>query len=158
MGVFGYYRIPTCTLFDSSRDFATFADMIIDSHTLDTLTAAAKASPRLRMNFDLRNSPADGSQRMLNAIEPGTEMPIHRHRTSSETVVCIRGHFEEYFYDEDGNLTETIDMVPGGVVVNVPAGQWHSLKSLESGTVLLECKDGPWAPLGPEEVMEREGD
>ena len=126
--------------------------MIITSQILDDLTAAAKALPRLRMNLDLRNSPEDGSQRMLNAIEPGTVMPIHRHRSSSETVVCVRGHFEEYLYDDSGVLIETVDMVPGGNVLNVPAMQWHSLKSLESGTVLLECKDGPWAPLGEGDV------
>ena len=129
--------------------------MTITPHILDTLTEQAKASPRLRMNLDLRNSEGDGSQRMLNAIEPGTVMPIHRHRTSSETVVCIRGHFEEYFYDDSGTLTEVVDMVPGGVVVNVPIGQWHSLKSLESGTVLLECKDGAWEPLGEEDILKR---
>ena len=127
--------------------------MIIEQYILDDLTAQAKASPRLRMNLDLRNSPSDGSQRMLNAIEPGTVMPIHRHRTSSETVVCIRGHFEEYFYDESGALVEVVDMVPGGVVLNVPIGQWHSLKSLESGTVLLECKDGAYEPLGDEDIL-----
>ena len=127
--------------------------MIIDSKILDALTAQAKASSRLRMNLDLRNSPEDLSQRMLNAIEPGTVMPIHRHRSSSETVVCIRGHFEEYFYDSDGQLTDTIDMVPGGNVLNVPAMQWHSLKSLETGTVLFECKDGPYEPLGEEDVL-----
>ena len=69
--------------------------MIIDQKILDSLTAAAKASPRLRMNYDLRNSAEDGSQRMLNAIEPGTVMPIHRHRSSSETVVCVRGKEDE---------------------------------------------------------------
>ncbi len=127
--------------------------MIIDKNILDSLTAQAKTSPRLRMNLDLRNSPSDGSQRMLNAIEPGTVIPIHRHRSSSETVVCIRGHFEEYYYDEDGVLTDTIDMVPGGAVLNIPVGQWHSLKSLESGTVLLECKDGAYEPIGPEDIL-----
>ena len=127
--------------------------MIVDQALLDELTARAKESPRLRMNYDLRNSPADGSQRMLNAIEPGTVLPIHRHRTTSETVVCLRGHFEEYFYDEKGRLIETIDMLPGGTLINIPAGQWHSLRSLESGTVLLECKDGAWEPLGEEDVL-----
>ena len=127
--------------------------MRITQELLDDLTAQAQASPRLRMNLDLRNSPEDGSQRMLNAIEPGTVMPVHRHRATSETVICVRGHFEEYFYDDSGNLTETVDMVPGGVVLNVPAGQWHSLKSLESGTVLFECKDGKWEPMGEEDVM-----
>ena len=127
--------------------------MVIDRSLLDNLTAQAKASPRLRMNMDLRNSSADGSQRMLNAIEPGTVMPIHRHKSSSETVVCIRGHFEEYFYDESGALVDVVDMVPGGAVLNVPIGQWHSLKSLESGTVLLECKDGAYEPLGDEDIL-----
>ena len=131
--------------------------MTIDAELLDKLTAEALKSPRLRMNLDLRNSPADGSQRMLNAIEPGTVMPIHRHMGSSETVVCIRGHFEEYFYDSEGRLTETIDMVPGGAVINVPIGQWHSLKSLESGTVLFECKDGAYEPLGEDELLTRLG-
>lgn len=120
---------------------------------MDALTAQAKASSRLRMNLDLRNSAEDGSQRMLNAIEPGTVMPIHRHRSSSETVVCIRGHFQEYLYDDSGVLIETVDMIPGGNVLNVPAMQWHSLKSLESGTVLLECKDGKYEPLGEEDMM-----
>lgn len=128
--------------------------MVINKGILDNLTAQAKASPRLRMNLDLRNSSEDGSQRMLNAIEPGKVMPIHRHRKSSETVVCIRGHFEEYFYDEAGNLTDTFDMLPGGLIVNVPIGQWHSLKSLESGTVLFECKDGAYAPLGIEDLLQ----
>ena len=126
--------------------------MIIDQQILDSLTAQPQASPRLRMNLDLRNSPEDQSQRMLNAIEPGTVMPIHRHRTSSETVLCLRGHFEEYFYDERGNLTDTIDMRPCGLMLNIPIGQWHSLKSLESGTVLFECKDGKYEPLREEDI------
>ena len=127
--------------------------MIIDQHTLDYLTARAKESPRLRMNLDLRNTPEDQSQRMLNAIEPGTALPIHRHRDTSETVVCLRGHFEEYFYDVNGQLTDTIDMVPGGTLINIPAGQWHNLRSLESGTVLLECKDGAYKPLGEDDIL-----
>jgi cupin fold WbuC family metalloprotein len=127
--------------------------MIIDQSVLDGLIAQAKASPRLRMNMDLRNSPEDQSQRMLNAIEPGTVLPIHRHRASSETVVCLRGHFEEYFFDAEGRLTNTIDMVPGGTVINIPIGQWHNLKSLESGTVLLEVKDGPYVPLEEEDIL-----
>lgn len=128
--------------------------MVINQQVLDELTARAKESPRLRMNLDLRNSPEDLSQRMLNAIEPGTVLPVHRHLKSSETVVCLRGHFEEYFYDADGRLTEVIDMTPGALLLNIPAGQWHSLKSLESGTVLLEVKDGPYEPIGPGDILE----
>ncbi len=129
--------------------------MVIDNKILDELSAQAKANPRLRQSMDLRNSADDKSQRMLNAIEPGSPMPIHRHKGSSETCVCIRGHFEEYFYDEQGNLTDTIDMVPGGVVLNIEKGQWHSLKCLESGTILFEAKDGPYHPLDEYEILQR---
>lgn len=128
--------------------------MVITQEILDELTAKAKENPRLRCNLDMRNSADDQSQRMLNALEPGTVMPIHRHKGSSETCVCVRGHFEEYFYDDKGNLTDTIDMVPGGLVLNIEAGQWHSLKCLESGTVLFEAKDGAYQPFSPNDIME----
>ena len=127
--------------------------MVIDENILDELTEKAKASERLRAKLDVRNSAGDLSQRMLSALEPGTVMPIHRHKGSSETCVCIRGHFEEYFYDENGKLTETIDMVPGGVVLNIEKGQWHSLRRLESGTILLEAKNGKYAPLAQDEIF-----
>ena len=128
--------------------------MVVDKKILDELTAKAKDNPRLRCNLDMCNSADDQSQRMLNALEPGTVMPIHRHKTTSETCICIRGHFEEYLYDDQGNLTDTIDMVPGGVVLTIEKGQWHSLKCLESGTVLFEAKDGSYQPLSPEDIME----
>lgn len=127
--------------------------MVITKEILDNLCEQAKENPRLRQSLDLRNSPEDLSQRMLNALEPGTVMPIHRHKGSSETCICIRGHFEEYFYDDKGNLTDTIDMVPGGVVLNIEKGQWHSLKCLESGTVLFEAKDGSYRPLDDDEIL-----
>lgn len=126
--------------------------MVIDNNILDELTEQAKNNPRFRQSLDLRNSPDDQSQRMLNALEPETVMPIHRHKSSSETCVCIRGHFKEYFYDDQGNLTDTIDMIPGGVVLNIEKGQWHSLKCLESGTVLLEAKDEAYHPLEEDEI------
>ncbi len=131
--------------------------MIITQKILDELTAKAKASERLRRNLDMRNSADDQSQRMLNALEPGTVMPIHRHKRSSETCICIRGHFEEYFYDENGNLIDTVDMVPGGTILNIEKGQWHSLKCLESGTILFEAKDGPYHPLEEDEIMKVNG-
>jgi cupin fold WbuC family metalloprotein len=127
--------------------------MKITKEIMDDLSEKAKANPRLRTAMDLRNSPEDGSQRMLNALEPETILPIHRHKDTSETCVCIRGHFEEYFYDSEGRLTDTIDMVSGGTVLNIEAGQWHSLKCLETGTVLLEAKDGAYRPLTEDEIM-----
>jgi len=130
--------------------------MKITQALLDSLTGQAKASPRLRMNYDLRNSDADQSQRMLNAIEPGSPLPIHRHRKTSETVVCLRGHLREIFYDDNGKVTETIDLAPASdcVALNIPAGQWHTVEALESGTVILEMKDGAYEPTGPEDIME----
>lgn len=108
------------------------------------------------MNYDLRNSAEDQSQRMLNAIEPGSVIPVHRHRTTSETVVCLRGRLVEEFYDELGRICEdAVELFPGGenVALNVPAGQWHTVRALESGTVILECKDGPYEPLAPEDIL-----
>lgn len=128
----------------------------INQALLDTLTEQAKASPRLRMNLDLRNSPEDRSQRMLNALEPGTVLPIHRHKHTSETVVCLRGHLREVFYDDLTRMVdEVFDLGPGRecIALNIPAGQWHTVEVLESGTVILEVKDGPYQPIGPEDIL-----
>ena len=129
--------------------------MVINQTVLDLLTEKAKESPRLRMNMDLRNSSEDKSQRMLNALEPGTVMPIHRHLASSETVAILRGRICWHFYDESGNKTESVVLDAKGEprCLNVERGRWHSLECLKSGSVLLECKDGAYAPLGPDEVM-----
>lgn len=130
--------------------------MKITQALLDSLTEKAKASPRLRMNFDLRNGDTDQSQRMLNAIEPGSPLPIHRHMHTSETVVCLRGRLVEEFYDELERIcTETIELSPNGQIValNIPAGQWHTVKALESGTVIMEVKDGTYEPLSDEDIL-----
>ena len=124
---------------------------------LDTLTEQAKASPKLRMNLDLRNGEDDQSQRMLNAIEPGSQIPIHRHRNSSETVVCLRGRLVEEFYDELERIcTDYIELSPNGqtVALNIPIGQWHTVRALESGTVILEVKDGLYEPLSDMDILE----
>ncbi len=130
--------------------------MKITQAILDNLTEQAKASPRLRMNLDLRNSAEDQSQRMLNAIEPGSPLPIHRHQKTSETVVCLRGRLVEEFYDElERTCTERIELSPNGPVValNIPAGQWHTVQALESGTVILEAKDGAYEPLAENDIL-----
>ena len=138
--------------------------MNFDRNILDELTQRAKESPRLRMNLDLRNSPEDGSQRMLNALEPGTVLPIHRHRTTSEVVVMLRGRAVQYLYDEQGRETDAVllaagaldgDGVPGAVPgMTISKGQWHKLVALEAGTVIFEAKDGAYLPIGEEDVLE----
>ena len=130
--------------------------MVIDNKVLDELSSKAKASPRLRMNLDLRNSENDGSQRMLNAIEPGSPERIHRHQHTSETVVCLRGRVVEEFYDDLERIcTDSIVLTPNGpnVAINIPAGQWHSIRAVESGSVVLSCKDGKYEPMSEADIL-----
>lgn len=131
--------------------------MVIDKKILDRLTEQAKNNPRLRQAMDLRNSPEDSSQRMLNALEIDTIMPIHRHRASSETVVILRGKIRWMFYDEAGKETEQVVLDANGDIrmLNVEKERWHSLECLESGSVLYESKDGPYHPLEEDEIMKK---
>jgi cupin fold WbuC family metalloprotein len=122
--------------------------MQIDDKLLDELLAEAARSPRLRMNRDLRNTPADQSQRMLNALLPGTVLPIHRHEETSETVVIMRGKMDEVFYDgEHGSEIArfTLDVRLGHYGMSIPRGMWHSVEVHEP-TVIVEMKDGPYVP------------
>lgn len=129
--------------------------MIIDKTLLDNLTAQAKVSPRLRMNYDLRDSKDDESQRMLNAIEPGTVIPIHRHTGTSEDVVVLRGRAEEVFYDNNGNEIGRWLLVPGSdtPAIHVPIGQYHTCQSLESDTVIMEFKNTKYNPETTEDFL-----
>lgn len=130
--------------------------MRIDTTLLDSITAEAVQSPRLRMSRDMRNSPADQSQRMLNALEPGTVVDIHRHQASSEICIVLRGEAEEIFYDENGNETERVRMKPASdcSAVCIEKGRWHRLISLAPGTVIFECKDGSYQPASPSDILQ----
>ena len=121
---------------------------LFDNTFLDTLMASAAESPRLRMNHDLRNSPADTSQRMLNALLPGTVVPVHRHEDTAETVVCLRGRLWEVIYEEvDNNFRELsrhlLCPAEGRHGMQVPAGAWHTIEVLEP-SVIFEAKDGAY--------------
>lgn len=132
--------------------------MVIDKYLLDNLSEQAKINPRLRQAMDLRNTTEDHSQRMLNALEPGTIMPIHRHHASSETVVVLRGKIQWVFYDDLGKETERVTLDANGEprMLNVERDRWHSLVCMERGSVLYESKDGPYHPLEEDEVMNME--
>ena len=129
--------------------------MLVDKKLMDSLSAQAKVNPRLRQALDLRTTPDDQSQRILNAVEPGTILPIHRHRGSTETIVVLRGKVVQHYYDDNGNKTASFELAPGSAQVgmSVPVGQWHALESLEEGSVIFECKDGAYAPLQPSEFL-----
>ena len=131
--------------------------MQIDKALLDNLTAQAKTSPRLRMHYDLRDSADDESQRMLNAIEPGTVIPVHRHTETSEDVIILRGLAEEVFFDEIGNEVDKYPLIPGGdtPAIHVPIGQYHTCRSLESGTVIIEFKNKKYDPNGTEDFLKK---
>lgn len=130
--------------------------MKIDNQLLDTLSTQAKANPRLRQAFDLRATPEDQSQRILNAVEPGTILPIHRHRGSTETIIVLRGKVVQHYYNDAGEKTASFELAPGSAQVgmSVPVGQWHALESLEEGSVIFECKDGAYQPLSAEDILE----
>ena len=130
--------------------------MILNKKLMDDLSAQAKVNPRLRQALDLRTTPDDQSQRILNAVEPGTILPIHRHRGTTETIIVLRGKVVQHYYDDNGTKTASFELAPGSAQVgmSVPVGQWHALESLEEGSVIFECKDGAYQPLSAENILE----
>lgn len=129
--------------------------MIINDQLLDDIQEKATESPRRRMNMDLRNSSEDKSQRMLNALLPGTVVPIHRHRDTSETTMIVRGKLFVVFYNDLGAQTERylLDPTTGNYGVQIPKGQWHAVEVIEPSTI-FEVKDGPYVPITPEDTMD----
>lgn len=129
--------------------------MLIDKELLDGVSVRAQASERLRMNFNLHDSLDAKAQRLLNALEPGTLLPIHRHRHTSETYILLRGRIDVMFYDDNRTVTEHFELDPmqGRYGVHIPKNQWHTLTVLEPA-VIFEVKDGPYAPLVAEDIME----
>jgi cupin fold WbuC family metalloprotein len=129
--------------------------MLIDKKLLDEVTERAKASERLRMNYNLHDSLEAKAQRLLNALEPGTVLPVHRHRHTAETYMLLRGRLRIFFHDNDGRVSESflLDPLEGQYGVHIPAGQWHSLEVLQSGSVIFEVKDGPYEPLGEGDML-----
>ena len=127
----------------------------IDTNLLNGVTAQAKESPRLRMNYNFHASLEAKAQRLLNALEPGTVLPVHRHPHTSETYLLLRGKIRVMFYNDAKEETEStvLDPLTGDYGVHIPAGQWHTLEVLESGSVLFEVKDGPYTPLGEDDLL-----
>jgi cupin fold WbuC family metalloprotein len=129
---------------------------IINHRLLDTVTARAKESPRLRMNHNFHASLNDPVNRLLNALEPGTYLRPHRHCNpdKDEIFILLRGRVAIFLFDEQGCVTETVmlDPLKGCYGGEIAAGVWHGLLTLESGSVIYEVKPGPFAPLTPENM------
>ena len=130
--------------------------MVIDKKLLDEVSEQAKASPRLRMNYNFHQSLDEKCHRFLNAVEPGTEVPIHRHPTKDETFVLLRGRVIVRTYNDDGSVIESVELCPdeGKYGVNIPKGIWHNLECIESGSVFFECKEGPFVPHEVDGILE----
>ena len=130
--------------------------MIIDKTLLDTVSDQAKASPRLRMNYNFHQSLDEKCHRFLNAVEPGTEVPIHRHPIKDETFVLLRGRVRVTTHNDDGSEIESVvlSLEDGVYGVDIPKGVWHTLESLESGSVIFECKEGPFVPHEIDGILE----
>lgn len=122
---------------------------LISDELLDGVTSEAQASPRLRMNYNFHASLDAPIHRLLNALEPGTYLPPHRHTDKEETYVVLRGSLLAFFFDDLGNITDKVTLNPSAGVygLEIPSGTWHSIISLETGTVIFEIKSGPYAPL-----------
>jgi len=128
---------------------------IINLELLNSITKKAEESPRLRMNYNFHKSPDSKAQRLLNALEPGTELPIHRHQYTSETYILIKGRLKVLFYSENHELISSAELDPlkGVYGVDIPAGQWHTVEVLETGTVIFEVKDGPYMPISDDDIL-----
>ena len=128
--------------------------MIIDKKLLNYITEQAKASDRLRKNYNLHDNLDAKAQRLFNALEPGTELPIHRHQHSAETYILLKGRMDVLFYDDHRQVVKrfALDLTQGNYGLHIPVGQWHGLEVYES-TVIFEVKDGPYTPLTAENIM-----
>lgn len=128
---------------------------IIDKDLLNRLSKEARENHRLRMNHNFHTSLDAGAQRLLNALEPGTEIPVHRHRHTNETYLLVRGWIRVLFYNDRKEVINRVELNPlqGEYGINIPAGQWHSLEVLESGSVIFEVKDGPYTPLTAADIL-----
>ena len=129
--------------------------MLIDDKVLDDLTRRAQNSPRRRMNLNFHESLEDKCHRFLNAVEPGADIPIHRHPTKDESFVILRGKVRSTTYNNDGSIIESVVLCQedGVYGVDIPKGVWHKLESLESGSVIFECKEGPFVPHEEEGIL-----
>ena len=131
-----------------------FAQLLISEELLDSVSHEARESSRLRMNYNFHESLDSPIHRLLNALEPGTYLPPHRHTDKEETYVVLRGSLLTFFYDDLGNVIEKVNLNPSAGVygVEIPSGTWHSIIALEPGTVIFEIKSGPYKPLPPEDI------
>ena len=129
--------------------------MLLTTKILDDTSAKAKLSPRLRMNWNLHESFEDSVQRMFNALEPGTEVPIARHPDSAETLIILRGRLRIMIFNGNKEILEdvVIDPITDNIGYHIPKGVWHQVQSLEEGTIVFETREGPYSPVGAEDFL-----
>ena len=128
---------------------------VINECLLDEVQIKAKDSPRLRMNYNFHQSLEDKCHRFLNAVEPGTVVPIHRHPTKDETFIILRGKVKVTTYNDDGTIRDSIVLCheEGRYGVDIPKNVWHTLECIES-TTIFEVKEGPFVEHEVEGILE----
>ena len=129
---------------------------VIDNNLIDSVVAQAKESPRLRMNYNFHESMDDKCHRLLNALEPGTVVPVHRHPTKDESFVILRGKIRVNTYNDAGEVTESVvlSLADGKYGVDIAKNVWHGVECLESGSVIFEVKEGPFVPHDKDGILE----
>lgn len=129
--------------------------MLLNEDIITRVTQRAQASTRLRMNYNLHESFEDSVQRMFNALEPGTEIPVARHPNSNETLIMVRGRLRVLIYDDNKNVIEDVIIAPNtdNIGYHIPKGTWHTVQSLEHGTVCFETREGPYEPVVEENIL-----
>lgn len=128
---------------------------IINDNLLVKISQQARESERLRMNYNLHDSLDAPVQKLLNALEPGTELAIHRHKETAETYLLLKGEIKVIFFDDNKNIINEFILNPdkGSYGIDIPAGQWHTIEVLKTGSVIFEVKEGPYEPIQKQDIL-----
>ena len=128
---------------------------LINKELLNSICLQAKENERLRMNYNFHETLDAPAQRLLNSLQPGTNLPVHKHANTAETYILLQGKLQVLFYNSDKELTDSVilDQKEGKFGIHIPVGQWHTIDVLEPDTVIFEVKDGPYLPLSEDSII-----
>ncbi|MDR0658602.1 MAG: WbuC family cupin fold metalloprotein [Mediterranea sp.] len=128
---------------------------LIDNELLNEVSKQAQESERLRMNYNFHATPEAPAQRLLNALQMGTALPVHRHKHTAETYILLQGELKVLYYDDSKKVIESVVLNPsqGNYGVHIPSGQWHTIEVLAPDSVIFEVKDGPYTPLSDDDIL-----
>jgi cupin fold WbuC family metalloprotein len=128
---------------------------LIDCELLNEVSKQAQDSERLRMNYNFHTALDAPAQRLLNVLQMGTDLPVHRHKNTAETYILLRGELKVLYYNDSKTVIESVvlNLSEGNYGIHIPAGQWHTIEVLAPDSVIFEVKDGPYTPLGEDDIL-----